>query len=132
MKSLPTLFSRTSTGAVQTWQMVVDGNQYYVISGQQDGKKVQSEPTICEAKNIGRANATTPAEQALMDEEEAEIAKIVKKYNQRMAAIDTFNRGWLQKSRKQHFQGGGGAKTNYFTHPSRSQCEQNALDYAKQ
>lgn len=74
----------------------------------------------------------TPAEQALMDEEEAEIAKIVKKYNQKMAAIDTFNRGWLQKSRKQHFQGGGGAKTNYFTHPSRSQCEQNALDYAKQ
>ncbi len=74
----------------------------------------------------------TPAEQALMDEEEAEIAKIVKKYNQKMAAIDTFNRGWLQKSRKQHFQGGGGAKTNYFTHPSRPQCEQNALDYAKQ
>jgi len=67
MKSLPTLFSRTSTGAVQTWQMIVDGNQYYVISGQQDGKKVQSEPTICEAKNIGRANETTPEEQAELE-----------------------------------------------------------------
>jgi hypothetical protein len=89
----------------------------------------------------GIQNATTifmgrdvisPEEQELMDEEERTIAKIVKEYNQRMAAIDKFNRGWLQKSRKQHFQGGGGAKTNYFTHTSRAQCEKNALDYAQQ
>jgi len=87
----------------------------------------------------GRQNATTifmgrdvisPEEQALMDKEEAEIAKIVKQYNLKMAAIDKFNRGWLQKSRKQHFQGGGGAKTNYFTHASREACETNALMYA--
>ncbi|CAB4241637.1 hypothetical protein UFOVP71_175 [uncultured Caudovirales phage] len=71
-------------------------------------------------------------EQLLMDEEERAIAKIVKEYNQRMAAIDKFNRGWLQKSRKQHFQGGGGKKTNYFTHLSRSECEKNALEYAQQ
>lgn len=89
----------------------------------------------------GEVNQTTifmgcdvisPEEQQLMDEQEAAIAAVVKLYNQKMAAIDKFGRGWLQKSRKQHFQGGGGVKTNYFTHASRSQCEQNALDFAKQ
>ena len=97
-------------------------NTIYILSS-----GIQDATTIFLGKDV-----ITPEEQALMDEEEAEIAKIVKKYNQKMAAIDTFNRGWLQKSRKQHFQGGGNAKTNYFTHPSRKQCEANALDFAKQ
>ena len=78
---------------------------------------------------MGR-DVITEAEQKLMDEQEAEIAKIVKAYNAKMSAIDVYNRGWLQKSRKQHFQGGGNAKTNYFTHASRSTCETNALQYA--
>jgi DNA ligase-1 len=89
MKSLPTLFSRTSTGAVQTWQMIVDGNQYYVISGQQDGKKVQSEPTICEAKNIGRANATTPAEQALSEAQAKWDKKVKLGYTTDVTKIDS-------------------------------------------
>lgn len=67
MKSFPTLYSRTSTGAIQTWQIIVKGDQFYVIAGQQDGKKVTSDPTVCEAKNVGRANATTPQEQALSE-----------------------------------------------------------------
>jgi hypothetical protein len=74
----------------------------------------------------------TEAEQQLMNEQEAAIAKVVKEYNAKMAAIDKHNRGWLQKSRKQHFQGGGGEKTNYFTHVDRAKCEQAVLDYAKQ
>ena len=71
-------------------------------------------------------------EQVLMNEQERAIAKIVNEYNQKMAAIDKFSRGWLQKSRKQHFQGGGGKKTNYFIHDNRKQCETNALEFAKQ
>jgi hypothetical protein len=73
----------------------------------------------------------SPEEQALMDEQEAEIAKLVKQYNEQLKAIDKFNRGWLQKSRKQHFQGGGNLKTNYFTHSSREACEKNALEFAQ-
>jgi DNA ligase-1 len=64
MKSLPTLFSRTSTGAIQQWTVQIDGNKFRVESGQQDGKKVLSEWTTCLGKNIGRANETSPAEQA--------------------------------------------------------------------
>ena len=80
---------------------------------------------------LGR-DVITPAAYTLMAQQEAEIEQIVKKYNALMGTVDTFNRGWFQKSRKQHFQGGGKEKTNYFTHINRSQCEKNALDYAKQ
>ena len=62
--TLPTLFSRTSTGAIQEWTIVVDGYSFYVVCGQKDGQKVTSEPTICEGKNLGRANETSPMEQA--------------------------------------------------------------------
>lgn len=78
---------------------------------------------------MGR-DVITAEEQQLMDELESELAKIVKTYSQQLAKIDRFNRGWIQKSRKQHFQGGGNAKTNYFTHTQRQLCEQNALKYA--
>jgi hypothetical protein len=129
--------------------LVKDFNDRFVAVECKSGKNGQSpmwndnlpKPTTIYVLASGEQNATTifmgqdvisPEEQALMDQEEAEIAKIVKAYNAKMSAIDKFNRGWLQKSRKQHFQGGGGDKTNYFTHPSRAQCEQNALNYANQ
>lgn len=80
---------------------------------------------------MGR-DVISPEEQSLMDEQEAAIAKIVKEYNEKMKAIDKFGRGWIQKSRKQHFQGGGNVKTNYFTHSSRKQCEENVLEFSQQ
>lgn len=98
-------------------------------------------PDTCYVLSSGIVNQTTifmgrdvisPEEQQLMDEQAAAIDKMVKEFNQKMAAIDKFGRGWVQKSRKQHFQCGGGEKTNYFTHVSRAQCEQNTLDFAKQ
>ena len=46
-----------------------------------------------------------------------------------MKAIDKFGRGWVQKSRKQHFQGGKKEMTDYFSHPNRRQCEENVLQY---
>lgn len=61
---MPTLYSRTSTGAVQTWEIEVSENRYRTVSGQIDGKKITSEWTACQAKNIGRSNATSPEEQA--------------------------------------------------------------------
>jgi DNA ligase 1 len=61
---LPTLYSRTSTGAVQEWAIEIEGNQYRTISGQVGGKKVQTAWTTCAGKNVGRANETTPEQQA--------------------------------------------------------------------
>ncbi len=89
MKSFPTLYSRTSTGAIQTWQIIVEGDQFYVIAGQQDGKKVTSEPTVCEAKNVGRANATTPQEQALSEAQSKWDKKIKLGYTTDVTKIDS-------------------------------------------
>ncbi len=89
MKYLPTLFSRTSTGAIQEWRIVVDGNSYYVIAGQQNGKQVTSEPTICEAKNVGRANATTPSEQALSEAQAKWDKKVKLGYTTDVTKIDS-------------------------------------------
>lgn len=73
----------------------------------------------------------TPRQQELMDELEKRLTEIVKEYKVLVDAEDTLNRGWIQKARKQHFQGGGAEKTNYFTHKERAICEQRALDYSR-
>ena len=58
------LFNRRSDGDLQTWDLEVVDNKYRVSSGKLGGKIVVNAWTECEGKNIDRANATTPAEQA--------------------------------------------------------------------
>lgn len=89
MKHLPTLFSRTSTGAIQQWTVQIDGDKFRVESGQTDGKKVLSEWTVCEAKNVGRANATTPSEQALSEAQAKWDKKIKLGYTTDVTKIDS-------------------------------------------
>ena len=89
MKTLTTLFSRTSTGAIQTWQMIVDGNKYYTITGQQDGKKIENEPTVCEGKNIGKKNETSPSEQALCEAQSKWDKKLKTGYTTDVNKIDS-------------------------------------------
>lgn len=69
MKMLPKLYKRTETGAIQEWQIVVDGNGFYTIEGQVDGKLTTSQPTKCKSKNQGRANETSNESQALSEAE---------------------------------------------------------------
>lgn len=69
---LPTLYKRTSTGAVQEWTMAIKENddgtaEYTATYGQQDGKMQTSTVNVKQGKNIGRANATTPYEQAFSE-----------------------------------------------------------------
>jgi DNA ligase-1 len=89
MKHLPTLFSRTSTGAIQQWTVQIDGDKFRVESGQTDGKKVLSEWTVCEAKNVGRANATTPSEQALSEAQAKWDKKVKLGYTTDVTKIDS-------------------------------------------
>lgn len=70
----PVLYKRSVSGKISTWQVFVNGNTYYTISGYDDGKKITSDPTICHAKNLGKANATTDYQQA-----EAEAKAMYKK-----------------------------------------------------
>ena len=66
MTQLPTLYKTTATGAIQTWRVDVQGDCYTVTHGQQGGK-LQTKTTQCTAKNIGRANETTPTQQAPLE-----------------------------------------------------------------
>jgi DNA ligase-1 len=65
----PKLYSKSLTGKILEWTIEVEGDSYRTIAGQQDGKKVTSEWSKCEAKNVGRSNATTGEEQAKLEAE---------------------------------------------------------------
>lgn len=66
-KTLPTLYGRGKKGQVLTWIIEIDGNKYRTITGAEDAKKVISEWTVCESKNVGRSNETSPQEQSLTE-----------------------------------------------------------------
>lgn len=63
----PMLYARSSTGAILEWEIIVEGNTFYTVTGQQGGQKVTSKPTVCQGKNPGKKNATTAEEQAVAE-----------------------------------------------------------------
>lgn len=69
MKSLPTLYSRASSGAIRHWTIQTDGAKYRTVYGQKDGKTTTSEWYPTEATNVGRANERTGPEQAIFEAE---------------------------------------------------------------
>ena len=85
MKTFPRLFKKTSTGAIQQWDIsVTESTQHssavdiLIIYGQVDGKMQETVDTIYNGKNIGKANETTPMEQAIA-EAQAKHEKQLKK-----------------------------------------------------
>jgi DNA ligase-1 len=78
---LDTLYKQTTTGATQSWEIEVEDNKFRTISGQLDGKKIINNWTVCEAKNVGRANATTAEEQALKEAEAKHEKKLKAGYH---------------------------------------------------
>jgi DNA ligase-1 len=80
MKTLPTLFKLTSTGAIQEWTIGVEDRSIVVIHGQVDGKKQHTLDIIKEGKNVGKSNETTPQEQAWAEATAKWESKIKKGY----------------------------------------------------
>lgn len=80
MSNMNKLYKRTSTGATQVWWQEIDGNKFRTHSGQDGGKIVVSEWTTCTAKNVGKANETTPEEQAKLEVEANYVLKRKKGY----------------------------------------------------
>ena len=69
--SLPTLYKKNSKGKIQYWHISVipnpdhsTGYDIYTTYGQKGGKEQETFESIFEGKNIGKANETTPKEQA--------------------------------------------------------------------
>lgn len=71
LKEGPVLRNESAkTGKMKHWQLLLltDGTDFYIqkTSWLGDGKKLAATPTRIEGKNVGRANATTDREQALL------------------------------------------------------------------
>ena len=87
--TFPTIYKRTETGAIQQWIIIAEGNAFYTIEGQVDGKLTTSKPTVCEAKNTGRSNETTPETQAYSEAERKWNKQLERGYTQDIEQIDS-------------------------------------------
>jgi len=96
--SFPTLYKYTTTGKIQEWTIYVEGNKFWSVEGIKDGKLTPSEPTICEGKNIGRSNETTPEEQALREAQSRHQKKLDKGYNEILSSEKKFFEPMLAQS----------------------------------
>lgn len=83
--SLPTLYKLTSTGAIQTWTIDVQGSTIITNYGQLNGKLQEARDTIAAGKNIGKSNETTPAQQAQLEAQSQWEKKCKKGYVQHLA-----------------------------------------------
>lgn len=82
IKRLPKLYKKTSTGAIQEWEITVFDIEGVITLrtkyGQVGGKIQCSTEAVTSGKNIGRSNETTPLSQALF-QADAEWTKQLKK-----------------------------------------------------
>lgn len=83
-----TLYKRDSKGNLRIWRMEQDGGRYRTISGLADGKQVTTEWTEAQPKNVGKANATTAAEQAAAEIQSAYDLKLRKDYHTSADEVD--------------------------------------------
>jgi len=60
------LYGEPKGGKVKYWSVYVEGDTVFVEHGRVGGK-LQLRPTVCTPKNVGKANETTPEQQALLE-----------------------------------------------------------------
>lgn len=85
---LPTLYKRTELGKIQVWTMHVEGDKFWSVEGLQDGAMTINKPTVCKGKNIGRANETSPSDQAAKEAQAKWRLKKDKGYSETVAGVD--------------------------------------------
>lgn len=78
---LPTLYSKTATGAVNVWQCWVEEDEVCVRWGQMNGV-LQTARFKCEPKNEGKTNETTGEKQAIKEAKAKWAKQIKKKYSE--------------------------------------------------
>jgi DNA ligase-1 len=86
---LPTLYSRTALGQIAEWTIEFDGADYRTHEGIVGGIITTSAWTRCVGKNAGRANATTPEQQAEREARAKWKKKCEKGHHERVEEVDT-------------------------------------------
>jgi DNA ligase-1 len=79
---LPTLYEKNKEGGLQQWTIRVEGNSIIKEYGKVGGKLQSSAPVAVIGKNIGKANETTPEEQAVKEAQAQWQKKLDKKYSE--------------------------------------------------
>ena len=74
------LYKPTKTGATQQWQIEIQGDSFICTYGQLGGA-MQKQTTKCSGKNIGKANQTTPEQQAILEAEALVTKKLKSGYS---------------------------------------------------
>lgn len=77
---MTTLYKTNKNGSIQQWSVKVDGSTFICTFGRVDGK-MQSKSTTCTGKNIGRANQTTPEQQAQLEADALVTKKLKSGYS---------------------------------------------------
>jgi DNA ligase 1 len=91
--TLPTLYKKTSTGAIQFWTISAKGNEIITTYGQVGTDSPQTTiDVIKEGKNAGRANATSAEEQAKAEAKSSWTKKLKKGYVDTMEAAEAGER----------------------------------------
>jgi DNA ligase-1 len=88
MHCFPTLFKKSKTGKVSQWDISVSKNVIYIEHGYVDGKKQKDTRLLKEGKNLNRANATTPEQQAMQEAESLWKKQHDKGYVESLLSVD--------------------------------------------
>lgn len=88
IQTYPTLYKRGVRGEVRIWSMEREDEKHRVVSGIEGGALTRAGWTVCEAKNVGRSNATTPETQAQAEVEAEYVKKLDRGYFKDVADID--------------------------------------------
>jgi hypothetical protein len=97
---LPIIYKFTSKGQVQQWQIFWENGEFWTEEGIKGGKLTKSTPTKCEPKNVGRANATTAAEQAEKEARAKHQKKLDKGYAEVLGEGRTYFKPMLAEDYK--------------------------------
>lgn len=96
----PKLYKYSSLGQIQSWQIFVSGNLYWTEEG--INTLTKSDPTRCVGKNVGRSNATTDQEQAILEATAKFQKKLDKGYNEVLTSDKKFFEPMLAFELKQY------------------------------
>lgn len=91
-----TLYQRTRIGKIQQWSIwvehadtTVSGHpEVWIEHGQVDGKKQLTHDIIAQGVNVGKANETTPLEQAILTLDRRVIKQREKGYTEKIEALE--------------------------------------------
>jgi len=79
---LPTLYGKSKSGKIKQWVVYTEGSTITVQYGQVGGKQTPQVTPILEGKNIGKANETSPAQQARSEAQSKWNAQYKKDYRE--------------------------------------------------